>query len=69
MSNKIVFTFKNYPGLFYYDNSFWLNEKPCKKVYNSGTIQIRQGNNHIAGLNKLRKLAYKTQIEISECPF
>lgn len=68
MSNKIVFAFRNYPELFYYDNTFWLNQKPCKKVYNSGTIQIRKGKFSV-GLKKLRTLSYKSQIEINECPF
>jgi len=73
LKNKDLFVncyaFKGYDNLYFYDNTFWLNDKPCKKVYNSGTTQIRQGNKHIAGINKLRKLAYKTKIEINECPF
>jgi hypothetical protein len=68
MSKKIVYAFYGYEDLFFYDGQFWLKEKACKKVYNSGTTQIRQGRFSV-GLKKLRKLAYKKEVEIVECPF
>lgn len=48
--------------------NFFYNEKPVRKIYNNGSIAISVNKSKL-GLNKLRKLAYKSQIEINECPF
>lgn len=48
--------------------NFFYNEKPIKKVYNNGSVAVLVGKSKF-GLIKLRKLAYKSKIEINECPF
>jgi len=50
------------------DGNFFFNDKPIKKVYNNGSLAINI-NGSKKGIIKLRKLAYKTQIEDSYCPF
>lgn len=44
------------------------NEKPTRKIYNNGSIAVLAGPTKL-GLIKLRKIAYKTQIETIKCPF
>jgi len=69
MKTKTIFVFNGYENLHAEaDGTFWLNDLPCRKVYNSGTIQIRRGKFSV-GLNKLRKLAIKKEVEINQCPF
>lgn len=48
--------------------NFFFNEKPIKKVYNNGSVAVLAGKSKL-GLIKLRKLAYKSKIEVNECPF
>lgn len=71
MNKQIVsYGFVGYPELFFYNDTFWFKEYPCKKVYNGGTIQIRCNKFKFSkGLKTLRKLAYKTEIQKQNTPF
>jgi hypothetical protein len=44
------------------------NDKPLKVCYHSRRIAIRDGVK-IYGVKRLRKNAYKSEKEISDCPF
>ncbi len=70
MSNlETVYKFKGVENLYCdLKGDFFYNEKPIRKIYNNGSVSVLVGNSK-RGLIKLRKLAYKTQIEIIKCPF
>jgi len=64
-----VYKFKGIDNLYCdLSGNFFLDEKPIKKVYNNGSVSIII-NKSKRGLIKLRKLAYKSEIEKIDCPF
>jgi len=64
----IAYKFTNFEGLIFHSNKFWMNEKPCKIVYNNGSKSVLVGSRKL-GIIKLRKSAIKTEIESIKLPF
>ena len=69
LDSEVVYKFKGLPdlhcdltGCFFYKN------KPIKKVYNNGSIAVLVGKSK-RGVISLRKIAYKSKIEVDICPF
>jgi len=66
---QIIYKFKDIDNLYCdLNGNFFFNNKPISKIYNNGTLSIRCGKTK-KGLKKLRKLAYKSEIEIEVIPF
>jgi hypothetical protein len=64
----IAYKFINFEGLIFHSNKFWMNEKPCRVVYNNGSKSVLVGNRKLV-IMKLRKNAIKIQIESIKLPF
>ncbi len=66
---ETVYKFKGINDIYCdLSGTFFFKDKPVKKVYNNGSIAILCGKSKL-GIVKLRKLAYKSEIEIINCPF
>ena len=66
---ETVYKFKGINDLYCdLSGNFFYKDKHAKKVYNNGSASVLCGRSKL-GLIKLRKLAYKTEIEIIKCPF
>jgi len=64
-----VFKFKNINCLYSDINgNFFFNEKPIKKHWRKGQIFIIINKKQI-GMKTLRKITYKSKINIEELPF
>ena len=50
------------------DGNFFYKGVPATKVYNNGTISVLCGKSK-RGLIKLRRLAYKSSLEVIDLPF
>lgn len=69
MATEHVHMFKGIPDLYAdKEGNFFYKDAPARKVYNNGTISVLCGRSK-KGLIKLRKLAYKSAIEVSDLPF
>lgn len=64
----IAYKFLNIEGLVFHSEKFWMNEKPCKVVYNNGSKSVLVGKTKL-GISKLRKKAVKIEIEEIKLPF
>ena len=64
----IAYKFINFEGLIFHSNKFWMNEKPCRVVYNNGSKSVLVGNQKL-GIIKLRKNAIKIETTKTKLPF
>ena len=69
MEKEEVYKFKGIDDLYAnMKGEFFYGGKPARKVYNNGTISVLCGKSK-RGLKKLRKMAYKSYIEVADLPF
>lgn len=66
MALKTIYRFKGLSELWADENgNFYFKNKPAPKVYNNGSLAVLCGRSK-KGIIKLRKLAFKTCVEIDE---
>lgn len=66
---KQIFRFKGIDNLYCdMSGNFFFNDKPTRIVYNNGTNSVMVGKSK-KGIISLRKLAYKSTIQIENLPF
>jgi hypothetical protein len=61
--------FPSLPGLVWHSGKFWLNDQPCKQVFNNGSISILYAGSK-RSLKKLRQEAQPCMVTVmGGCPF
>ena len=69
MPQQKIYRFKGIEDLHADENgNFFFRNKRAKKIVNNGSLAVLAGRTKY-GIKKLRTLAYKTSVQVEECPF
>ena len=71
MGKVSIYRFSHTPDIYSdMDGRFFrmIDDRPLKTCYHSRRIAVRDGMK-IYGIKRLRKNAYKSEKEVSDCPF